>query len=49
MAHSGGIMAAGLGKGRIPWFGKDINVSTPTPHDLKSSNQTIFGDSLQVI
>ncbi|KAK3749414.1 hypothetical protein RRG08_057223 [Elysia crispata] len=26
MAHSGGIMAAGLGKGRIPWFGKDINI-----------------------
>ena len=26
MAHSGGIMAAGLGKGRIPWFSRDIKV-----------------------
>lgn len=26
MAHSGGIIAAGLGKGRIPWFSRDIKV-----------------------
>lgn len=26
MAHSGGIIAAGIGKGRIPWFKKDISV-----------------------
>ncbi|KAH9509499.1 H(+)/Cl(-) exchange transporter 7 [Bulinus truncatus] len=26
MAHSGGIIAAGIGKGRIPWFKKYINL-----------------------
>ncbi|XP_059170124.1 H(+)/Cl(-) exchange transporter 7-like [Physella acuta] len=26
MAHSGGIIAAGIGKGRIPWFKKDISL-----------------------
>lgn len=26
MAHSAGIIAAALGKGRIPWFSGDIKV-----------------------
>ena len=28
MAHSGGIMGAGLAKGRMPWFSRDIKVRT---------------------
>ncbi|XP_025115195.1 H(+)/Cl(-) exchange transporter 7-like isoform X3 [Pomacea canaliculata] len=37
MAHSGGIIAAGLGKGRIPWFSRDIKVYSMfrTDHDIR--------------
>ncbi|XP_076449096.1 H(+)/Cl(-) exchange transporter 7-like [Babylonia areolata] len=37
MAHSGGIMAAGLGKGRIPWFGRDIKLYNAfrTDHEVR--------------
>ncbi|XP_070203542.1 H(+)/Cl(-) exchange transporter 7-like isoform X3 [Littorina saxatilis] len=37
MAHSGGIMAAGLGKGRIPWFGRDFKLYNAfrTDHEVR--------------
>ncbi|KAL8575924.1 hypothetical protein ACOMHN_027322 [Nucella lapillus] len=37
MAHSGGIMAAGLAKGRIPWFTKDIKLYNVfrTDHEVR--------------
>ncbi|XP_076470814.1 H(+)/Cl(-) exchange transporter 7-like [Babylonia areolata] len=37
MAHSGGIMGAGLAKGRIPWFGQDLKVYNAfrTDHEVR--------------
>ncbi|CAG5124883.1 unnamed protein product, partial [Candidula unifasciata] len=37
MAHSGGIIAAGLGKGRIPWFKGDISLYSlfRTDHNIR--------------
>ncbi|KAL8566320.1 hypothetical protein ACOMHN_050438 [Nucella lapillus] len=37
MAHSGGIMGAGLAKGRIPWFSQDLKVYNAfrTDHEVR--------------